>query len=547
MRKEFKTMKKNDVKLSVFILEDEVKILEQIKNTIPWEELGLYIIGEADNGRKALEMTKILEPDIVLCDINTPIMNGLEYIENLFKNDRMPSIIILSAYDDFIYAQKAIQYGVQAYILKPIQFMKLKKALTNVISLINDNNKQTNLISRSRDIVIRNIITDIIDDKIKLNDIQDTEDKILYLKQFNSPYGLITIDLNDKYNYEILVNQLYKGISDIYGDKNYFIFQHMEYITIICFFRNICSKKEQLQQIRIISKKIYNNFFADKKCTLGISSIMNGIQFIKKLYEESIKSLFFRIIDDSQNVIFFDDIVQNISANLTLNDYKHLEQAEKKVLNGINKLNREISFEGVQDLLILLYKENIQINQIRKMIYLIVLKIYTILDQKDIAQSQITEDISYICEFIFKDEKLEKIINRFYLLITEVIKILSTNNERKDYSPLINKAISYMEFNSNGDVCLENIASHVNITSYYLSKLFKKETGKNFTYLFNEIRIKKSKELLEKSDFKIFEISALVGYQDIGYFHKMFKRYTNMSPTEYKKRLLLGNAQSKNI
>ena len=91
--------------------------------------MGLSVEGEASNGVEALEMLELLRPQIVLVDIRMPLMDGLALIAEAQK--RYPGIryVITSAYSDFAYAKKAIQLGVEDYILKPIDEQELEKLL----------------------------------------------------------------------------------------------------------------------------------------------------------------------------------------------------------------------------------------------------------------------------------------------------------------------------------------------------------------------------------------------------------------------------------
>ncbi|TDF90514.1 response regulator transcription factor [Paenibacillus piri] len=83
---------------------------------------------------------------------------------------------------------------------------------------------------------------------------------------------------------------------------------------------------------------------------------------------------------------------------------------------------------------------------------------------------------------------------------------------------------------------LSDFAKKYHVNADYLSRLFKKETGKNFRDLMTECRIEKAKELLERTNYKYFEISSLVGYEDYRHFSQVFKKAVGMTPSEYKHR-----------
>ena len=124
--------------LKVLIADDEPKIRRGLKNSINWHELGMEVVGEAEDGEIALQMAKDLMPDIMLVDICMPFLNGLELIDCL--RDILPGclVIVVTGHDEFAFAQQAIKLKVFDYLLKPIvknQFNdvmeKAKEALTN--------------------------------------------------------------------------------------------------------------------------------------------------------------------------------------------------------------------------------------------------------------------------------------------------------------------------------------------------------------------------------------------------------------------------------
>ncbi len=97
-------------------------------------------------------------------------------------------------------------------------------------------------------------------------------------------------------------------------------------------------------------------------------------------------------------------------------------------------------------------------------------------------------------------------------------------------NPHIRKAMDILYANYNEDITLDNIAKYLNINKSYFCSILKKETGKTFSQLINEIRIEKSKELLAKNDLSILEIALSVGFNNQNYFSSTFKKFNNKNP-----------------
>lgn len=109
-------------KLNVLLVDDEIKIREGFKRLFDWEEHGCEVVGEASDGMEAINQIELLKPDIVIMDINIPIMSGLKVIELSRMKYPAMAFIIVSGYDDFAYCQRALRMQITDYILKPVNF-----------------------------------------------------------------------------------------------------------------------------------------------------------------------------------------------------------------------------------------------------------------------------------------------------------------------------------------------------------------------------------------------------------------------------------------
>lgn len=133
--------------IKVLIAEDENLIRKKLLHFIDYDALGMVVVAEVDNGVSGVELIKKYKPDIVLADINMPEKDGLDMIKETLDYDYIA--IIISGYDYFSYAQRALKYGVTDYLLKPISLDDLNEALVNAREIIY---KKRSVISRNSDI-----------------------------------------------------------------------------------------------------------------------------------------------------------------------------------------------------------------------------------------------------------------------------------------------------------------------------------------------------------------------------------------------------------
>ena len=102
----------------VLIVDDEVLVRIGIKHSIAWEQNGFELIGEASDGKEALEMIQKLAPDIVILDINMPVLNGIEVLRELKEQKYKGKVIVLTCFNEIEYARIAMKYGASDYVLK---------------------------------------------------------------------------------------------------------------------------------------------------------------------------------------------------------------------------------------------------------------------------------------------------------------------------------------------------------------------------------------------------------------------------------------------
>ncbi|WP_052476089.1 response regulator [Cohnella kolymensis] len=117
------------MKLKALLVDDEVNILKNLQNVVPWESLGLELIGTARNGEQALRLTREYHPHLILCDIRMPVMDGIEFLHALRQFDGDAEVIMMTGYQDFSYVRSVIRYEVKDYILKPIDYDELSATI----------------------------------------------------------------------------------------------------------------------------------------------------------------------------------------------------------------------------------------------------------------------------------------------------------------------------------------------------------------------------------------------------------------------------------
>lgn len=120
--------------LKVLVVEDELYVRKGIVLTVDWAKYDCCVVGEATNGEEGLAAADRERPDIIVTDIKMPKMDGLEMLAALRERGLDCAVIILTAYSDFTYAQKALRYGAIDYLLKPFHDGELERVIEGILA-----------------------------------------------------------------------------------------------------------------------------------------------------------------------------------------------------------------------------------------------------------------------------------------------------------------------------------------------------------------------------------------------------------------------------
>lgn len=164
-------------KLKVLLVDDEIMIREGFKRLFDWEEHDCEVVGEAADGLEALSKIDLLLPDIVIMDINIPIMNGLKVIQSSRMKHPSTAFVIVSGYDDFAYCQQALRLQITDYLLKPVNYEEFGTCIDNLkVTLFRQRIKSSGTDTKHEERAIVGItqyLQEHLAEDIKLSDLAD--------------------------------------------------------------------------------------------------------------------------------------------------------------------------------------------------------------------------------------------------------------------------------------------------------------------------------------------------------------------------------------
>jgi YesN/AraC family two-component response regulator len=536
--------------MKVLIVDDEYVIRIGLQSMIDWGRNGFQLIGLASNGVQAMDLVLEYRPDLVITDIKMPVMGGIELMKKLRELAAPPKFAVLSNHNEFELVRQAMQLGAEDYLLKleiePDELINMLRRVEEKLNL-NKKNKSADIISGNK------LSTDV--NMMRKHFLRDYLNNFYAnQKDFNDVMAFLNIELNAEYVYCIMIKtgEIYR-FEDIPDDDlhmlNFSIINIAEEIAGGAF-NSYCFEGRTGEFFMLVaSKRLLEVPTSEKKLRqlgetisdmiqqyLNISSVISigegraGYKGIKEAYQGAVRAMRCRFFNKNIKVVLWNDVQADI---LKLDEYSVYKNKDKlyRALDLHSTEELEGIFEAIRkDLAQLTLSKNIICNIMLEIFSMIreYLERYQIESSKVMKRSYCTYKqlvcIDNLCE---ADQWINDVKEDLIHYLEEESKIA--------YSKLISKAKEHMERYFYEQISLKQVADEVNLNPSYFSTILKRYTGKSYSEHITMLRVEKAKILLAQSDHKVYEVGEKVGYHNIYYFNRLFKKVTGLTPGEYKK------------
>lgn len=530
--------------MKVLIVDDDNNIIEMIQSLIPWNDIGIREVHTAEQGQVALDIIRREMPDIIISDIEMPVMDGLKMAEVIAEEDELdPELIFLTCHADFEYAKQAIRLGACDYLLKPFFPEELIALLSKTVvrckekkKLLEQNAESGEADAGNQDYVLRGYIQDILDRTIE----SDAEE----IRRVAEKRGL---DMDPEAENRLLaVGIRYEEALKDFGKSD-----------LAFIFRNIISEilygLEREERDFLVEYMLPNYYTA--------YATISEQEYQKAVFEEKFKRLGdvlkqylglypTCIISETVKPELYADkkeqvdqiLAQNVSASAQVIFMEEME--DEQVLHE-GKINQQEITQYLRD-----RKKNELFLYMRhfleqkgssltaaemKMIHHDLMQVfYGYLYENKISTRELMEDeigrqIHESAEY--SAINMMKYASYMYDYVIEQIETV------RESDSVIERAKKYIASHCTENIGRTEIAEEVMLAPNYLSMLFHKETGQTIREYINLCRIEEAKKIMESTNNSITEIALQIGFDNITYFSTIFKKYTGTSPAEYRRGL----------
>lgn len=538
----------------LLLVDDEPRQIQAMTNIIKQMHPDFEFY-KAEDGNEALTVISNNQIDIVITDIRMPNMDGLQLSKALAQYENIKTVII-SGYEEFEYARKALRFGVVDYIVKPVSKASLEEVLNRVIEKIELEHQELKL-HEEVCTQLDTVLPDYLDHQLNkwvygnLNEVSVkgllkhipyskktyviTTDLHRYKSLLSKAHTLNKLDIFDNFK-----NYMNQTLNQFGNSVSFFLENQSDImVTIFSYESNsaVSSDKHFKKLNDVIDKAMELYCF---NISIGISNCSSNIyENIEECFNEAMLAVNFSFFLGTGKAIEFSKLKTN-------KDYEKIDWGviESSLTNLVINNNQEKFHIIVNS-----FFENIMSNgyfnpqQLKESIKNIIISITKKAEFLALEENY-NEFIEEIKSSIFECEDYLYLKNIVRRILQDIITKIASGKKNSSYN-IIQNCKKYIDEHYMEDISLEFMANKYHFNTSYFSNMFKTMTKMNFSDYLTSIRIKKSQSLLKTTDYKILDICRIVGYKDAAYFNTTFKKYLGISPHKYRQMSIHEEASSK--
>jgi two-component system, response regulator YesN len=457
--------------IKVLIVDDEKIVRKGLISFMPWQDFGMTVVGEANNGENALQFIESNKVDLLLTDLSMPVMSGIELMRVVKKNYPHIQIVILTLHQDFEYVQEALRLGAIDYIVKTqLEKEQFEDVLGRIASLMEQRNS-------------------LKGDPVHQADLDDS-DELLVLYALNPQSDELKLD-------PLLSNRA------------------LEADVGIMYWTDIKAQDKQVLQEWVANAANSNLEFA----LISFQGIINlnrkSILQILRGYQKC--NLFYNFNPLMPfKIVHSEEIIKKEKPEIG----HDMNEIKEKWLTG-EWIHQEQVFELMLNQLKSMRLPPIRLTRI----------FFSITDEWNRLYEQILPDPIVMQDFLSSWVQFETWLRD----TREKIKTMNLKSHFSiEIQNSILQAMSIAQQKMNQPLTAGDIAKMVNMSSSYFSQCFKEIVGKTYTDYLRDIRMERAKEYLRNTSKTIQWIAEHVGYSDEKYFSRLFRENVGVLPSEYR-------------
>lgn len=505
----------------VVIVDDNPVTVRSLTKTIDWEGKDCVVAGTATDGESGKALCLSVHPDILLLDIRMPQKDGLQMLEEI--RDAVPDckVIIITGYDQFQYASRAIKLSVFDYILKPIRNAEVEEVLDRALAQMKSRKEQDVAMRRAAQMTARTHLLSLLMNESRKG--QDVHQMLRDAGVYCERYAVMCVNsLSDQpVPYEAL--EAVDAALEDEGLRTVTLFLYDMLVVYIMFDDEALQWKEDILRVDgVIRANV-----AQAVC-VGVSPLMSSKHSIRQAYHQARQTLWEQTIGgESGQPVFYDEEEAPASGSI-VQMHQRIEQLAEHA-----DLREESTREAAATLFSLCGRQYSNLRALVSLYAMMLCKKYPC----DITQ-EIDRQISTTL-FASSEEEVYRCLSG----LCEALKAAREEKAVESYSLMTRSVLEYIRLHAAQALRLSDIADRFHINTNYLSLLIKRETGVTFHDHVLRAKMDIAHTMLADPRVRVSEVARAVGYSNYISFYNTFKRLENMTPTEYRNQVVPNLAE----
>lgn len=523
--------------IKLLIVEDEEHLRNLIRMTVDWAAMGVQVIGEAATGLEALYMIDERRPDIVLTDIEMPFMDGLELGRQILQRYGSIHVVVLTAHDQFQYAQQALKIGITNYILKPIDPQKIEEAVRAVIQKIIARRARLSKMELSH-LYVQNhkrFFRDRALEEMTHKGHSEGLDELLEMVDVDLPrqgkYSLALLSVeNSEEPFPGAKKYLMLGNCRAFIEENYtaaprlwVFWDGMDALTLL-------SPSPQAD-LAATCQQIIEDIESSMACRVfvGMGDQAQGIAQLPAVYAQA--------RDAMRLAVLLGKSLYTSSGAAETPPPQRDEQAQDVLLYLRSGNSEQIPEIAGRLLDKYIARQGGDLNAAKLFAVHTLMNAQSELLAAKVPAGALMESIGAYQAKVIEAGSLEEIRHLMGLQMVSFSDIMRQQQQQHS-SNIVDGVLRHLaEHYGDAGLSLAALADRFSVNSSYLSRVFKAGTGKPFSEYLIELRINAAAKALEQGDYKAHQLAQMVGIPDPGYFTKCFKKVLGHSFQAYKAQL----------
>ncbi len=509
---------------TVIIVDDEPSIREGLKTLIPWNNYGFNVIAIAKNGIEGIQLYQQFSPNLMIVDIRMPKMDGLTMINELRKKDINLQFLILSGFADFDYAKRAIGAGAAGYLLKPLDEDELIESIQMIHRKLEEEKEYSRYALFEEKQKTEYFIQSLISPDFSELDSQ-VKTKQLELGLTNVRMQVLLIDTNKVQDRKL--ESCKESLRSMFEKtQRAFVFEKNNQLGLLLIYK---------PGVPHLLSSIYDEIklgLEEKRLIISCGDIVYNLKAVYNSFENASILMEYHFYFSTDVILEAKEHKLPCQTTIEENSYFSPEAYIGKLFYAFELVDIILA----EKTLLQLFEELKSRYLPEKQIKVYTLQIYSGSLNKLLAgnhgyKSFISKQLAKGVQ-IYDMDSLPALKAFMIDSCKEVIRFLDDGST----DILVKKMTDFIQKQYDQNLRLESLAEIFNYNSAYLGKLFRNHTGLYFNTFLDQVRIEKGKELLIKG-YKVYETAELIGYANVDYFHKKFRQYTGISPSQYRKQM----------